>query len=456
MSPHLKILSVPATYYPYGEPTIEPRGQRFLFGGKEREHAAGRNSYDFGARNLAANAWTTPDPLAEKFYPLSPYSYCGGDPINNIDPTGKIIEFADSSNVEFIQAFNEAVSYLREYGASKWVDNIINSKKVYTLVAEPKHNYIEESKAGYSRVTIGSNGDIKRELIWDYSIVIETETDYFISPAETLSHEADHLYRSEIDLEGQQKDNSTYDEQYGNLEDRRVIQGSEQIVAHKLKRLPAGQSTRFSHGMRLKHKAKDVRGGYIDNPGLIVTSKKQKKMTYYNRVIFSLAFGMAIYINSLAIPPIKEVSSWKIGNVDSMKIFMPEYNGIHVFGSQTRSVFLSELKKSDISPRLLYNTSDKELISKIRDAVNKAPIKCKLPFDVSEFVLEAFVSPDLNKYPPGMYWRSQDKASVRGCAVIYGDEDPILLWFGLGFVDINDLRLDCNLSELININRDTE
>ena len=77
------------TYYPYGEPTIEPRGQRFLFGGKEREHAAGRNSCDFGARNLAANAWTTPDPLAEKFYPLSPYAYCGGDPINRVDPDGK-------------------------------------------------------------------------------------------------------------------------------------------------------------------------------------------------------------------------------------------------------------------------------------------------------------------------------------------------------------------------------
>ena len=38
------------TYYPYGEPTIEPTGQRYLFGGKEREHAGGRNSYDFGAR----------------------------------------------------------------------------------------------------------------------------------------------------------------------------------------------------------------------------------------------------------------------------------------------------------------------------------------------------------------------------------------------------------------------
>ena len=37
-------------YYPYGEPTIEPSGQRYLFAGKEREHAGGRNSYDFGVR----------------------------------------------------------------------------------------------------------------------------------------------------------------------------------------------------------------------------------------------------------------------------------------------------------------------------------------------------------------------------------------------------------------------
>ena len=78
------------TYYPYGEPTIEPTGQRYLFGGKEREHAGGRNAYDFGARILTPyGSWSTPDPLAEKLYPISPYSYCGGDPINNIDPDGK-------------------------------------------------------------------------------------------------------------------------------------------------------------------------------------------------------------------------------------------------------------------------------------------------------------------------------------------------------------------------------
>ena len=78
------------TYYPYGEPTIEPEGQRYLFGGKEREHAGGRNTYDFGARSLTPYArWSTPDPLAEKNFSISPYSYCNGDPINFIDPNGE-------------------------------------------------------------------------------------------------------------------------------------------------------------------------------------------------------------------------------------------------------------------------------------------------------------------------------------------------------------------------------
>jgi hypothetical protein len=30
----------------------------------------------------------TPDPLAEKYYWISPYAYCGNNPVNRIDPTG--------------------------------------------------------------------------------------------------------------------------------------------------------------------------------------------------------------------------------------------------------------------------------------------------------------------------------------------------------------------------------
>lgn len=90
------------TYYPYGEPTIEPFGQRYLFGGKEREHAGGNNSYDFGARWLTSyGSWSTVDKMAEIFNQISPYSYCGGDPINWVDRDGNwSIKVSASKNRE--------------------------------------------------------------------------------------------------------------------------------------------------------------------------------------------------------------------------------------------------------------------------------------------------------------------------------------------------------------------
>ena len=46
--------------------------------------------YDFGARWYAPYSarWSTPDPLSEKYYAISPYAYCAGNPVNLVDPTG--------------------------------------------------------------------------------------------------------------------------------------------------------------------------------------------------------------------------------------------------------------------------------------------------------------------------------------------------------------------------------
>ncbi len=48
------------------------------------------NSYDFHARWMtpANGIFTSPDPLCEKYYPISPYAYCAGNPISFVDPTG--------------------------------------------------------------------------------------------------------------------------------------------------------------------------------------------------------------------------------------------------------------------------------------------------------------------------------------------------------------------------------
>ena len=190
--------------------------------------------------------------------------------------------------------------------------------------------------------------------------------------------------------------------------------------------------------------------------GVIGSGWRATMLRCVNRFIFCLVFCIVLSMNLSAIDSIEEVRSWKIGNVDSIKFYLPEYDGVYIFESQTRKAFLCELKKSNIPPHILYNTSDSMLISNIKGSINRASIRCKLPFDVSEIVLEAFTSPDLNKYPPGMHWRYQDRESVRGCAIIYGDKEPRLIWFGLEFVDIENFRLDCRLFELFNVKSKAE
>lgn len=46
--------------------------------------------------------FTTIDPLCEKYYHLSPYSYCGGDPINRVDLHGDSITILDKASIDAI------------------------------------------------------------------------------------------------------------------------------------------------------------------------------------------------------------------------------------------------------------------------------------------------------------------------------------------------------------------
>ena len=80
-------------YYAYGGLTADSKGQdrnRYKHTGKELVSDLGINSYDFTARwqYPMAGAFTSPDALAHEMPWLSPYIFCGGDPINFSDPTG--------------------------------------------------------------------------------------------------------------------------------------------------------------------------------------------------------------------------------------------------------------------------------------------------------------------------------------------------------------------------------
>ena len=70
---------------------------RYPYNGKEQLRFEGINLdpglTDYGARYYAPTfgRWTTPDPLADKYYSISPYAFCNNNPVNYIDPDGRDI-----------------------------------------------------------------------------------------------------------------------------------------------------------------------------------------------------------------------------------------------------------------------------------------------------------------------------------------------------------------------------
>jgi RHS repeat-associated protein len=83
-------------YYPSGLPWAynsgdNPGEQAYKYGGKEFVEMHGWDEYDSEARWYypAIMRTTTMDPLAEKYYDISPYAWCGNNPVNAIDPDGR-------------------------------------------------------------------------------------------------------------------------------------------------------------------------------------------------------------------------------------------------------------------------------------------------------------------------------------------------------------------------------
>ncbi|NMA74607.1 MAG: hypothetical protein GX963_10710, partial [Bacteroidales bacterium] len=80
-------------YYPFGMSFAESTNaskQPYKYNGKELDMENNLNTYDYETRllSVAVPRFTTMDPLAEKYYSISPYVYVGNNPIIRTDPTG--------------------------------------------------------------------------------------------------------------------------------------------------------------------------------------------------------------------------------------------------------------------------------------------------------------------------------------------------------------------------------
>ena len=126
-------------YYPYGEAidvfaasAVSPwapaadRSQPYLFSGKELERMHGLGEYDFGARRLPSHLplWTTQDPCLEKYYPISPYAYCAGNPIRFTDPSG-CAHYINNLNGEYLGT-----------------DGNVDTNEIYRLIGQKEYSEI--------------------------------------------------------------------------------------------------------------------------------------------------------------------------------------------------------------------------------------------------------------------------------------------------------------------------
>ncbi|MFV0546262.1 MAG: RHS repeat domain-containing protein [Bacteroides sp.] len=84
---------IQTNYYPFGmtfmeDDTHDTKAQPYKYNGKEFDGERGLNVYDYSARYMdpALGRFMTVDPLSEKYYSISPYAYCGNNPVKYVDP----------------------------------------------------------------------------------------------------------------------------------------------------------------------------------------------------------------------------------------------------------------------------------------------------------------------------------------------------------------------------------
>ena len=205
-----------ASYYPYGEPWLEPEGDnRRLYGGKERLNFGPLRHSDYGPRLLDTRSgrWNSQDAYGEKYRHLSPYSLCGGDPINNIDPSGNIIQtIINGAAYQYINGSNGWGFYNNDeqYTGSDAFANaliealatlqsgVVGSTLVESLVDSEKTVHIKEGKENgwiADDMTIHFNPfGVTYDVVVNQFCFTTNACDPFISLSHEMFHAESHLF----------------------------------------------------------------------------------------------------------------------------------------------------------------------------------------------------------------------------------------------------------------------
>lgn len=278
-------------YYPFGGLFGESTGmqkQAYKYNGKELDTNLGLNWYDYGARHYdaALGRWNAVDPMAEKYYGVSPYNYCANNPVKNIDPDGRTI---------VIWYNNNRSSYTYSGGNVAHPNSFVRS--VVTAYQYNKANGIKAGNGGgASTVAIVENTDIKVNVMeatyedsynpdvargagsiyWNSEWGRQNDNGTVNSPATIFEHEASHALEHKTNEQAYDKNRVRgSDSQYRTKEERRVITGSEQKTSRANGETRPGQVTRRNHNGRTVI-TKGVTSNVIDKEKTQVYEKRKK------------------------------------------------------------------------------------------------------------------------------------------------------------------------------------
>ena len=233
-------------YYPYGTPfcdgpVTDAAVQPYKYNGKELDLMHGLDTYHYGARQYypVVPTWDRLDPMCESYTYMSPYSYCLDNPVNVVDPDGKevFILYQDKKgkykaffyngrqryvpNNQFVLDFVHTYNYLKANNIGTNVRNAVENADILIGVHEMNiTQYINESQMPI--------------VLWESRKGIILSNGKRQSPAVRLEHEFDHAIDDWKSAKNHREKRMTYDKQYGNKEERRVIEGSETRTARKL------------------------------------------------------------------------------------------------------------------------------------------------------------------------------------------------------------------------------
>ncbi|MCG8332454.1 MAG: RHS repeat-associated core domain-containing protein [Chitinophagales bacterium] len=99
-----------------------------LYNGKELNRDFDVNLYEYGARwyDPALGRWTSIDPLAEGYYPYSPYNYVLNNPIGNTDPDGRSVDG------DFFEVHNGKVYHVGSDGVDDGKSYVVRDRGAFS------------------------------------------------------------------------------------------------------------------------------------------------------------------------------------------------------------------------------------------------------------------------------------------------------------------------------------